>query len=84
MDIEAMKETIAKLALLFPEEKRYILAKTMEEILPKLGKDLKALNNPDCIAHINNNFKFRDTDIILVSFPKTGENKTFFVCRVRF
>jgi len=69
-----MKEKMTKLSLLFPEEKRPLLMQTVQSILPRLGKEIRALNNPDCIQYANTKFQWRETDIILCSFPKTGTN----------
>lgn len=74
MDMEGMKHKLAKLALLFPEEKRPLLMQSVQQILSRLGKDIRAINNPECIQYANNKFQWKETDIILCSFPKTGTN----------
>ena len=31
------------------------------------------IHNPQCIQYLNNEYKFKENDVIVVSFPKTGK-----------
>jgi len=36
--------------------------------------NMQHMLNPECVKHVNEDYKFKENDIVIVTFPKTGTN----------
>jgi len=49
-------------------------AKTLFENIEKNFGNMQHMMNPECIQHVNQDYQFKENDVLIVSFPKTGTN----------
>ena len=63
-----------KLLEVLPPDKIGV-AKEVFAALAEQEKSMKHLINHDCVQYVNNEYNFKENDILIVSFPKTGQCK---------